>query len=288
MPTQCPTCSKVNPTNAAYCFYDGRALGKSPQNRPSGPGTVRFSLPFSFADGLGCVDYNQLALACDRRWNEARGYLLNGTWASFFNAIGRPDLAALAVQAARETDPDLGLCRFLEGLPADPEALKPAKLALTSTTEDLGELEPGKDYKLDVVIENQGVLLLRGSVTTDCDWLFFGDRQGNTSAKLFQTRDSYTLSVRVMASQPLLADDLEGDDAAQLPVLGLEDSAHAAFAKPFEQDVGTQQQFGAAAQEESVRLGLGQPRTALGQGPGQQANGPTRARSALLPAPQRP
>src|SRR5262249_8075714 len=94
-------------------------------------------------------------------------------------------------------DPDLGLCRLLEGLPADAEALRPANLALPSLTEDLGELEPGKDHKFQLVIENQGVLLLCGSVSTDCDWFSFGDRQGNASTKLFQTRDNYTLTVRV-------------------------------------------------------------------------------------------
>jgi hypothetical protein len=196
MPVRCPTCSRVNPANATYCHYDGGPLNKAGQNGPL-HGTWRFPLPFSFSDGQGCADYNQLVLACDRRWGEARTYLVNGTWASFFDSIGRPDLSALAMRCARETDPDLGLCRLLEGLPADADALRPARLALPATIEDLGELQPGQEHKFDVVIENHGVLLLRGSVTTDCDWLFFRDRQDNTSAKLFQTRDSFTLPVRV-------------------------------------------------------------------------------------------
>jgi hypothetical protein len=158
-------------------------------------------MPFSFSDGQGCSNYNQLVLACDQRWNEARGFLLNGIWKSFFAAIGRADLANLAVRAANETDPDIGLCRLLEGLPADAEALCPPMLALTSTTEDLGALEPGTDYKFNVVIENRGMLLLRGSIVAECDWLAFGDHQGNGSAKLFQTRDTYTLSVRVLGSK---------------------------------------------------------------------------------------
>jgi len=197
MTIHCPTCSRVNPANAAYCFYDGGALGKAAQMGPVGFGTRPFPLPFSFSDGQGCANYNQLVLACDRRWKEACANLGNGTWLAFFSTIGRADLASLAIQAAKETDPDIGLCRLLEGLPADAEALRPPKLALTSPVEDLGELEPGKDHKFQLVIENQGLLLLCGSVTTNCDWLFFSDRQDNASAKLFQTRDSYTLSVRV-------------------------------------------------------------------------------------------
>jgi hypothetical protein len=200
MPIACPTCFKINPANAAYCFYDGRALSTATQQTPLGVGTMPFPVPFSFSDGLGCLNFNQLVLACDHRWNLARSYLANGTWQSFFSAIERPDLAALAIQSAREADADIGLCRLLEGLPADPEALRPAKLALTTTVEDLGSLEPGKDYKFNLVLENHGLLLLRGSIATDCDWLDFGDHQGTTSAKLFQTRDAYTLPVRVMGN----------------------------------------------------------------------------------------
>jgi hypothetical protein len=187
----------VNPGSAAYCFYDGRALGEAGQQGPVGLGTRPFSLPFSFSDGHGCANFNQLVLACDRRWNEARANLQNGTWESFFSTIGRADLAVLARHAAKENDADLGLSRFLEGLPADPEALRPPKLALTTPVEDLGALEPGKDHKFQLVIENQGVLLMSGTVVTDCDWLYFGDRVGNSSAKLFQTRDSYSLAVRI-------------------------------------------------------------------------------------------
>jgi hypothetical protein len=158
-------------------------------------------MPFSFSDGEGCSNYNQLVLACDRRWNEARNYLVNGTWKSFFSTIGRADLATLALQSANQADTDLGLCQLLESLPADAEALRPAKLALASTVEDLGVLEPGKDYKVQVVIANQGVLMLRGSVRTDCDWLAVGDGHGYDSVKLFQTRDTYSVSVRVVGSK---------------------------------------------------------------------------------------
>ena len=42
--------------------------------------------------------------------------------------------------------------------------------------------------------------------------------------------------------QPLLADELQGDDLAELPVAGLEDLAHAALAQPLQQDVGAEQQ----------------------------------------------
>ena len=59
--------------------------------------------------------------------------------------------------------------------------------------------------------------------------------------------------------EPLLADELEGDDAAELPVAGLEDLAHAALAEPLQQDIGAEKKFLAAALEELVGLVGGQP-----------------------------
>ena len=59
--------------------------------------------------------------------------------------------------------------------------------------------------------------------------------------------------------QALLADDLDGDDAAELPVAGLEDGAHAALAEALQQDVGAEQQARALALEELVGLVRRQP-----------------------------
>jgi len=197
MPLQCPTCSKVNPSSATYCYYDGRALGHSGQ--AAVVGTMPFVTPFSFSDGQSCANFNQLALACDRHWTEARDFLVQGIWHTFFSRMGRHDLASAAAQAAKESDIDVGLSYLLERLPTD--ALRPPTLGLVSEVEDLGSLEPGKDQKFEIVISNQGMLILCGKVVTDCDWLYFGERQGTTSRKLFQTRDTFTLVVRVMGNK---------------------------------------------------------------------------------------
>lgn len=198
MTIQCPTCSKANPTNAAYCFYDGRSLGQVADAGPWWSGGMGFSTPFSFPDGQRCENFDQLALACDRRWNDARDFLANGVWAAFFNRIGRADLAVAADQASREPDRDIGLASLLERLPT--EALRQPMLHLLAAVEDLGTLEPGVDHKFEIVISNKGGLVLTGTAVTDCEWLFFGDRQGNVSRKLFQTRDNYTLVARVVGS----------------------------------------------------------------------------------------
>lgn len=201
MPIQCPTCSRINPANAIYCHYDGRALAQDGPGGSLGLGVLSFRTPFAFADGQLCENYNQLTLACDRRWNEAHGYLGNGIWETFFASIGRMDLVTVARQAAREADLDAGLSYLLERLPADSDALQPPKLALLSSAVNLETLEPGKDHKFELVLENQGMLVLRGTVLSDCDWLFFGERQGTAVTKLFQTRDSYNLSIRVLGNK---------------------------------------------------------------------------------------
>lgn len=198
MATQCPACSKVNPADAVYCYYDGRALGQGSQDGPLKLGTMPFPMPFSFSNGQGCSNFNQLALACDERWEEARSLLAEGIWPTFFAAIGRLDLMAAAKQAAKEPDQDVGLSQLLERFPADANVLRPPKLALPAAQEDLGTLEPGKDHKFEVRITNQGMLVLHGTVMTDCDWLAFGDRNSSSTSKMFQTRNIFTLPVRVL------------------------------------------------------------------------------------------
>jgi hypothetical protein len=201
MAVRCPTCFKVNPANAAYCYYDGRPLGQVGPGAALSPGSRPLPRPFTFPNGQAATTFNQLVIACDVRWNEARTNLRNGVWESYFSSIGRPDLAALARQSAGEPDPDAGLSQLLEALPADAEALRPAKLGVISTAEDLGALEPGRDHGFKCVIENQGVLLLRGWATTACDWLVLTDGKANSTRKLFQTRDTHTLWVLVVAKK---------------------------------------------------------------------------------------
>ncbi len=198
--TLCPACSKANPATANYCYYDGRHLSHEGQEGPLRVGTLPLLVPFHFPDGQSCTNFNQLALACDARWDEARGLLADGTWQSFFGTIGRLDLAVAAKQAVKEPDLDVGLSQLLEKFPADPNALRRPQLALLSTEENLGALTPGTDHRFDLMITNRGLLVLRGMVTTNCEWLSFGDGTG-PALKMFQTRGIYTLPVRVLGNK---------------------------------------------------------------------------------------
>ena len=163
-------------------------------------GSLPFPTKFYFADGHACGNFNQLAIACDNRWEEARSHLAQGIWPPFFGSIGRLDLASTARQAAGDPDADRGLSLLLEKLPADADSLRPPKLALESTEENLGELMPGADLAFEMVILNQGMLLLRGTATSSSDWLVFGDPNGPVQ-KMFQTRNVCAISVRALGSK---------------------------------------------------------------------------------------
>jgi hypothetical protein len=199
MSRQCPACSRTNPAEADYCHYDGRPLSKERQEGPLHVGTLLFAMPFYFADGQVCANFNQLALACDERWEEARALLAAGYWPTFFGTIGRLDLAA-AKQAAAEPDADLGLSLLLEKFPADPDALRPPKLALESTEKYLGLLTPGTDRTFELRIINQGMLVLRGMVLSNADWLAVGER-GGPAQTMFQTRNFCNIRVRVLGNK---------------------------------------------------------------------------------------
>src|SRR5262249_21240746 len=106
MSISCPACFKTNPADAAFCYYDGRSLSKDGTG-PVRIGVVPFPMPFCFPDGHSCANFNQLALTCDERWAEARKFLAEGIWSTFFATIGRLDLMTAAQQAAKEPDADV-------------------------------------------------------------------------------------------------------------------------------------------------------------------------------------
>jgi hypothetical protein len=64
----------------------------------------------------------------------------------------------------------------------------------------------------------------------------------------------------VGVAHELLADDLEGDQGAQLAVAGPVDLTHAAFPQPVQEDIGAEHQVRAVFVEELVDLvGVSQP-----------------------------
>jgi hypothetical protein len=196
----CSKCSRVNPDDAAYCYYDGRELGDHGRNGGPVHTSARvFANRFVFPSGHTCETFDQLAIACQKQWREATQLLQQGYLETFLSGVGRADLALAAREAARFPDQDRGLDQLLAKLPA--ETLAPPKLQVEPTEVNLGQLTVGQDRELELTLVNQGMRLLYGSVTCeDAVWLALGDLPG-APQKLFQFRDELTVPVRVRGDQ---------------------------------------------------------------------------------------
>src|SRR5262249_30899682 len=164
----CSRCSRANPSEAAYCYWDGALLAGHAAAGPVNPGTQPFPSPFVFASGQTCANFDQLALACQNNWKVAVDMLRQGFLAGFLGAIGRMDLAQAAHEAARFPDPDRGLDQLLSRLPSN--VLQPPRLAVEPKEMNLGQLPVGTDRDLQINLNNDGMRLLYGSVVADCKW----------------------------------------------------------------------------------------------------------------------
>jgi hypothetical protein len=204
----CGSCSRVNPTGALYCYHDGNSLdGDGLARKPLDSGARPFPRPFVFPSGRACHNFDQLALACHAQWPEAIHLLREGYLESFFGGLGRSDLALTARTAAQSPSPDGGLDQLLDRFPS--RALEPPQLRVTPDGVNLGQLRIGQDHHLDLLLVNQGMRLLRGSISCeDSFWLFLGTAPGQ-QRKLFEVRAELSVPVWVRgnllraASRPL-------------------------------------------------------------------------------------
>src|SRR5262245_56763061 len=95
----CRHCSRCNPEDAIYCYWDGHALGAGGNGAPVAVGAQQFLSPFVFPSGRICRSFDELVLASQDLWNEARDLLQKGYLGGFLGGIGRADLAGAASQA---------------------------------------------------------------------------------------------------------------------------------------------------------------------------------------------
>jgi hypothetical protein len=180
----CSKCSRVNPPDAAYCYYDGAILaGHSANGGAIRQGSAPFPSQFVFPSGQVCHNFDQLALACQQNWKAAVDLMKQGFLASFLGGLGRADLALAAQEAARFPDQDRGLDQLLSRFPT--YALDHPKLKAEPTDINLGHVPMGTDRQIDLHLTNLGMRLLYGSVVSDCKWLSLGEAPGNPQ-KLFQ------------------------------------------------------------------------------------------------------
>ncbi|HEY7315902.1 MAG TPA: hypothetical protein VH643_41615 [Gemmataceae bacterium] len=191
----CSKCSRANPSDAVYCYFDGFVLGGHSRNGgPVAVGAQAFANPFVFPGGRQCRNFDELAVACQDEWSSARDLLKKGYLETFFGGLGRVDLALAAKESAKFPDPDLGLNQLLDKLPSD--VLAEPELALETQEFNLGTLPIGSEREFQLRMENRGMRLISGTVTSaDAPWLALGDAAGNQ--KHFQFQHDFALPIRV-------------------------------------------------------------------------------------------
>jgi hypothetical protein len=200
MAQTCGQCSRVNPPDAAFCYFDGSALpGTARNGGPVAAGQRRFPSAFIFPGGRSCRTFDELAVCCQEEWPAARDLLKQGYFESFLSGLGRADLAVAARQAARFPDPDRGLDLLLTRLPTG--VLEAPKLLVDPQEVSLGQVHVGEDRSFELHLENRGMRLLYGSVSCeDCNWLVLGGSKG-ASEKHFQFGAETVIPVHVQGTR---------------------------------------------------------------------------------------
>lgn len=178
----CRLCSRVNPAEALYCYYDGAPLDAA-LGAPLAIGRQPFGHPFVFPDGRNCRNFDELILACEDDWQAGADMLRRGFFSSFFDAVGRPDLGHAARQSAKLRDRDRGLDQLLGQLPCT--ARPAASLVVQPLELNLGQLTDAAAPQFSLHLFNQGGGMIYGSVVAEADWLALGDAPG-APRKMFQ------------------------------------------------------------------------------------------------------
>ena len=144
----CSKCSRANPADAVYCFYDGFAIGGGRRGGPVAVGARPFNSPFVFPTGRACRSFDELALACQEEWRGACNLLRDGYLESFFGGLGRVDLVMAAKEASKFPDPERGLDQLLAKLPTS--VLDDPKLRVDPGEVNLGLLDSDKERSFDL------------------------------------------------------------------------------------------------------------------------------------------
>ncbi len=170
----CPRCQRVNPVGSAYCWFDGGSLLSSAN------GVQKLAQDFIFPSGRRCKTLEDFAQACQDDWSAARDLLAKDAFRQFFVAMGRHDLVRLAQEVMQQTNPDIRLSRFVDGLPV--VRANAPKLDFQPRRFTLGRIPAGDLREIELVLVNQGKGTLQGTVTVNegGDWLAFPESpEGN-------------------------------------------------------------------------------------------------------------
>lgn len=193
----CPKCTRTNPPEAVYCFFDGFVLGGG-TGGPLAINSQRFPGPFVFPNGRTCLNFDDLVIACHEENKAAADLLKQGFLESFLGSIGRMDLAMAARESAKFPDPARGLDELLGKMPSS--VLSDAKLNVSTNEVNLGKIDRNPKNPIRITIENGGMRLLYGAIQSDSLWVAIGD-SGNASVKNFQTKGELTVPIRIVPEQ---------------------------------------------------------------------------------------
>lgn len=204
---KCIRCSRANPAEASYCYFDG--IGLAGHARAANPSQARFPRPFAFPSGNECSNFEQLATGILLEWPQALKMQKEGEFARFFSSIGRLDLSGVASQAGNYPAPSQGLDSLLGRLPV--ESILPAKLDVDPEVLDLGLLKVGQDKKVTLRIRNIGRRLLFGTIAVEgLPWLNIGDGKPR-SLQRFETFYEIAAPLTVLGGKLRASDkDFEG------------------------------------------------------------------------------
>jgi hypothetical protein len=193
---RCPTCQRVNPPDAIFCFFDGKPLGNGAGTGGTSiiVGSVSFPRPFIYPSGERCDNFVQLALACVRHPAETIEALRGGFLGTFFGSLGRIDLAMAAKSLAQMPDADRALDELIGKLPGS--LLRPAQLIVAPILKELGTMQVGEDRDFTLTLTNKGDRLVHGkALVGDCSWVLLGE--SGAPEKLVQFFETATLPVRI-------------------------------------------------------------------------------------------
>lgn len=165
----CPRCHRSNPSEAAFCYFDGVDLRSLPPTNGHARADV-LSRAFQFPSGRRCLNLSELAVGCLEEWDAARELLAGGKIAQYLTEIGRADLARSAAPPG-PGKADAALDNLLLALPGTID-LRP-RLDFTPRRLQLGTLSVGEEKRVRVQLQNTGKGLLHGkiSVAPGSEWM---------------------------------------------------------------------------------------------------------------------
>lgn len=192
----CPRCQRVNPDEAAFCYFDGCNLRSDSAAAPVEMGPVRLPHEFVFPSGRQCKNYDELLAGCLEDRATAGSLLQGGAFKAYLTAAGRLDLARAADESlVQHGDPDLALDAFLSRLPAT--KLPRPELELNPHKLILGTLAVGETRQAQLVVQNIGTGLLHGTLTIvdGGSWLRFTGGNLSTVPLKVEKEQTVTFSV---------------------------------------------------------------------------------------------